>query len=707
VQIVSKFIQSIVRSKIAAGSANHVVINDGSGNLSSEAQLALSRGGTGQSTKAAAFDALQPMTTGGDLIYGGASGTGTRLANGTAGQVLTSAGGTAAPAWSTPILKNYVTNGSAELDTAGWATYANTAQATPVDGTGGSPSVTWTRTTSSPLIGTASFLFTKDAVNRQGQGASYDFTIDSAYQAKVINISMIYSIASGTYANGDLTIYIYDVTNSQVIQPAGYSISNVNGSLVQNATFQTNSNSTSYRLIFHVASTSASAYTVKFDNVVVGPQIITQGTPVTDWTAYTPTLNSNTSVSTNIAYYRRVGDSLEVEGQVTYNGAGNASTFTVSLPSGLSMDTAKIAAASTGVLGNGYWSDSGTGFFDLIIRSNTSTTIAAYQTSGTASFNTTVIANGDTLNYKFTVPIVGWSSQVQMSSDTDTRVVAAVYQSTAGTAYGNGPTTLATATKVVDTHGAFSSNIFTCPVSGTYSISVAMVLAGTITTTQLAQIRANRNNGTIYSLATTSGNGANANYGVSGEALIPLNAGDTLKVEVITNTAGNLTEQTLNSAATQININRLSGPSQIAASDTVEATYTVSAGTSLTAATPATIIYATKVTDTNGAYNTSTGVFTAPISGKYLVSASLASANVAWTNNQEFGLYFRRNSTDLYIDTQFSPGSFTTLMQARHSHVIQLLAGETITIRGYSDVTHTTNSSGTRNALHIIRVGNY
>jgi hypothetical protein len=40
-----------------------------------------------------------PMTTGGDLIYGGASGVPTRLANGTTGQVLTSAGGTAAPAW--------------------------------------------------------------------------------------------------------------------------------------------------------------------------------------------------------------------------------------------------------------------------------------------------------------------------------------------------------------------------------------------------------------------------------------------------------------------------------------------------------------------------------------------------------------------------------------------------------------------------------
>lgn len=63
--------------------------------------IALNKGGTGQTTKAAAFDALQPMTTGGDIIYGGASGTGTRLANGSSGQVLTSGGTTVAPTWAT------------------------------------------------------------------------------------------------------------------------------------------------------------------------------------------------------------------------------------------------------------------------------------------------------------------------------------------------------------------------------------------------------------------------------------------------------------------------------------------------------------------------------------------------------------------------------------------------------------------------------
>lgn len=66
-------------------------------------QLPIANGGTGAATKAAGFDALSPMTTVGDIIYGGTSGTGTRLAAGSANTVL-QANGAAAPTWVTPFL---------------------------------------------------------------------------------------------------------------------------------------------------------------------------------------------------------------------------------------------------------------------------------------------------------------------------------------------------------------------------------------------------------------------------------------------------------------------------------------------------------------------------------------------------------------------------------------------------------------------------
>jgi hypothetical protein len=59
--------------------------------------VAIGDGGTGQSTKTAAFDALSPVTTRGDLIYRDASNN-VRLAKGTQGQFLTI--GANDPAWS-------------------------------------------------------------------------------------------------------------------------------------------------------------------------------------------------------------------------------------------------------------------------------------------------------------------------------------------------------------------------------------------------------------------------------------------------------------------------------------------------------------------------------------------------------------------------------------------------------------------------------
>lgn len=61
--------------------------------------LAINKGGTGATTKVGAFDALSPMSASGDIIYGAASGTGTRLAKGTDGQVLELVSGL--PAWTT------------------------------------------------------------------------------------------------------------------------------------------------------------------------------------------------------------------------------------------------------------------------------------------------------------------------------------------------------------------------------------------------------------------------------------------------------------------------------------------------------------------------------------------------------------------------------------------------------------------------------
>ena len=62
--------------------------------------LPIGNGGTGQTTASAAFDALNPMTTVGDIIYEGSGPTAVRLPIGSTNQVLTVVGGI--PSWQTP-----------------------------------------------------------------------------------------------------------------------------------------------------------------------------------------------------------------------------------------------------------------------------------------------------------------------------------------------------------------------------------------------------------------------------------------------------------------------------------------------------------------------------------------------------------------------------------------------------------------------------
>ena len=70
--------------------------------------LTIAGGGTGQTSASAAFNALSPMTTTGDLEYEASANTAARLPIGSTGNVLTVAGGV--PAWAAPATSGTVTS---------------------------------------------------------------------------------------------------------------------------------------------------------------------------------------------------------------------------------------------------------------------------------------------------------------------------------------------------------------------------------------------------------------------------------------------------------------------------------------------------------------------------------------------------------------------------------------------------------------------
>lgn len=669
---------------------------------------------------------------------------------------------------------NYITNGSAEADTLGWATYAEsdavtlqntgdtvtlnshglsngnevsftsfnianglstntlyyvvtattntfqvatssggsavaiTADSTgtlvrfvPKTAAGGSANVTITRSTTTPLIGTASFILTKDAANREGQGWEFDFTIDRAYQAKVLQVSFQYLVNSGTFVAGssstvsDVTVYIYDVTNAQIIQPSSFKLLSNNASISDtfNATFQTASNSTSYRLIFHVSTPSTAAYSLKVDGISVSPSTYVYGTPVTDWQNFTPT-GSWTGAVTYTGQWRRVGDTLQMQGKITLSGAPTGGGLTVNLPLGLSIDTTKIDSTTPNNWVLGLWSglDNGIQGYTGMVAYSSSTSVAmsvgnAAQTYLRIDGVSTTIPfswnNTDFLHYSFQVPIAGWSSSVQTSDQTDTRVVSLAATGTVPTITGGSP--LIYPTVLFDTHGAYNAATgrYTIPVSGFYRVTAT--LASTHALYSSFQIRKN-------TVAQTPAQGsADVNGYIDAVFLQQFNSGDIIDVVSSSNAAST-------SIKTSLTIERLSGPSAIAASESINAAYWVSAN--FAASTTVPINFDAREFDSHGAVTTSATAwrFTAPISGTYFINAYwYLTASAA-------SLAVYKNGT---LNKFISFSNFGALT-GTGSTLIKLNAGDYIDLRPDAARTITGGSLNAVNVsqIQISRIGN-
>jgi hypothetical protein len=513
--------------------------------------------------------------------------------------------------------KNYITNGTAEKDTAGWATYKNTAGVIPVDGTGGTSTLSFTVDNSSPLIGKNSFNFTKGASNKQGEGVSYDFTTDREDKCSTATVRFSYEINTGTYVDGDLAIYVVDKTTGQVIQPTAYRVMKATGPTKnQPAEFQLNTG-TAYRLCIHVASTSALAYTLMFDSITLSPNTYNIGAVVTDWVAYTPTL-TGFGTPTGVEFIsRRVGDTLEVMGKFVV-GTTTAVEARCTLGFGgvngnvTSSDTSKIASikmvgkfgttqAATTLFSGGVLIEPSVGYFTFGAQASATSEIV--KQTGSVGF-----ANGFTIEFFAKTPIQGWGTSQVLSSDTATNVVALQARLTTNTSFtANTPIKYDSITN--DTNGAYSAStgLYTCPVPGFYRVSATNFVSSGAGATYVSKNGATTGPFTGAAVAT--------NY-FGGSQTVKCNAGDTIGV----NTDTTLTYAGSAGQFVSVSIERLSGPAQIAASEKVYLQYTGNAGTALTA-NVTNIDFATKVVDSHGAWNGTT--FTAPRPGWYCIVGSL------------------------------------------------------------------------------------
>jgi len=453
----------------------------------------------------------------------------------------------------------------------------------------------------------------------------------------------------------------------------------------------------------------------------VGPQRGgVSGAVITDWVAYTPTLTNlgNATINTSNTKWRRVGSNAEIEAHIIIGSTLPTGTLEVSLPAGLtpsytssSTVTDSVAKAANGISGGAHL---GTVRYDYTLK-----TFDFLGDDELQFWNATVpftwIA-GHVLRFHASVPILGWSSNTVMSEDAGNKEIAASISdvNTSFTvpisANSSANATFSTfATKNYDTAGMTTLNSTTpivIPESGIYDIDFGYAFYGEYHSTSGFFQCGIFVNGVDLGVATSFNHMMNtpSDWKNNSKSMqLKVNKGDTLKMAFWTD--GSINADTI-VYYRYLKIAKRSSPQTIAASEKVYAYATSTSGQGIPAGTFTTVIFNHVIKDTHGAYNPSTGVFTAPRHGFYKItfSSQFADADVPSITEGRIGLGIVSNAYHgvvfgairLYLGNPSGTESagYTT------STTIEMNKGQTLTCKVYHE-----NSGGyTLNLANTDRV---
>jgi hypothetical protein len=710
---------------------------------------AIAGGGTGQVTAAAAFNALAPATAKGGLVAGTGTNAYGNLTAGTDNQALIAdSSQTTGVRWTTlqQGAKNYITYNNFENNaTTGWSlgtvgTLTNgLPTGTPTFGSGAAGTLSISTISSGQLAGTYSMSYASSAATTSGNMvATQSYAIDAEDQAKVMTVKFYYSVPvngttsagfSGTSTN-NYAWAVWDVTNSTWLSSAGnFNLVQTTGAGYCTGTFQTGSSTANIRFVLYNNVATTGATTLYVDDFYVGPQTAPMGPAMTDWVPYPLTIGAQTTAPTKAtsplvdqAYWRRVGDTVQIRynyqhGSLTGTTSGTG-IYTWSLPTGITVDTSKISAAvatgtqinSVGVatimygagantIGGFMRYEPGTGLFMY-----SSETATGYTAVGSTS---RTIAGNASLGYSFeaTLPVVGWSSNTSMSSDSDTRVIS-MHASGATTTIAASASTYVTAVNssvAFDSAGSYNSGtgVYTVPVSGYYSVTAAAVMQDSSSSGVARRIAIFQNSvqGPTFTGDSFVTSGTGKSLVVT--AIINCKAGDTIQSEVLQNTGASIN---LNGGAgTYLSINRLSGPAVIAATESVNAFYTGGTPTGTLNTSFNVMTLPTKIKDTHAQYVA--GTYTSPVTGSFAIGAS-ADVTATFAINNYVGTAIFVNGAKIAEYLNYAGGSVAEVQSVISLPAYPLNAGDLVTIRVRTNATTPIYTAGTTNWFSIARVGN-
>ena len=287
----------------------------------------------------------------------------------------------------------------------------------------------------------------------------------------------------------------------------------------------------------------------------------------------------------------------------------------------------------------------------------------------------------------------------QVCDSTDTRVVAEIYKGNGGTAITGGATNITYSTMEQSTHGAWNGTQFTAPIPGYY-----MFECGVRTT-------ANHTAGPSVFVDGVErafmGFSNTASY-FFGNRMVYLNAGQVASIRLSTNAT--LSNDPISHF---ISIHRISGPSAIAASESVNARATTT-GNSIPNNALTIVNFGSVVFDSHGAITPGAAwSFKAPTSGKYRISSGVLFSDTTSTATFELFAY-KDGLPECLLGGQVKIGATSASVFVGGSATVSLLAGQALDIRvqqntGAALALDTATAFGVSvapNSVSIERIGN-
>lgn len=402
-----------------------------------EGFVPIANGGTGQSTKQAAYDALSPNGSQGDLTYRGVSNN-VALPVGANGQVLTVAGGY--PSWADSTggagsgEKNYVTNPSAATNISGWTCVGDLA----VVRTTTAADLPRENTTPSGIKITATA-----GTQSTADYCYFNFTLDDIDLNRKLNVKFA-TKQTGSYVSNDLAVVITTQADrtTAVATPVVTNIAAADYDFNGNG-FDTAS-TTTLSLVIRATADMATSAGITISDVVVGPGTIITVPPVGVWQSWTPTFAGLGTVTGVQASYQRVGPTLY--GVVNFTtGTPTAALASITMPLGLtnnSLITANTSQVGTWNRNNSTAANVKTG---LIITDTASSNLLYFSYNDTAAAaspltrqnGNNIFGTAQYVTLYFELPVNEWAGSQNYAGQNDI-----IYAS--NSAMGNADATTAT-----------------------------------------------------------------------------------------------------------------------------------------------------------------------------------------------------------------------------------------------------------------------